>query len=68
MQRGLGRGAVGARRGHRDPATAATVMACLVRDHRWWWIDERATYLAAMDQLGRPRRPDRPRGGRPPAP
>ncbi|SBT39187.1 hypothetical protein [Micromonospora auratinigra] len=46
LQRGLGRGA------HRalvDPAAPEAVLACLRRDHRWFWqIDERAGYLARL--------------------
>jgi hypothetical protein len=49
LQRGLGRGAVRARTGRHDPETVPAVMACLVRDRRWWWsIDERTSYLATL--------------------
>jgi hypothetical protein len=43
LQRGLGRGALGAR------DDAAAVYACVREDYRWWWhIDERAVYLARL--------------------
>ncbi|MFD0903021.1 hypothetical protein [Actinomadura sediminis] len=47
LQHGLGRGAA---RAMRDPeAASSAVLACLRRDHRWWWtVDERAVYLARL--------------------
>ncbi|WP_432827027.1 hypothetical protein [Dactylosporangium sp. CA-092794] len=45
LQRGLGRGAVGARS---DPAAPELVYACIRRDHRWLALDDRAVYLARL--------------------
>ncbi|WP_426511510.1 hypothetical protein ACPPVO_13320 [Dactylosporangium sp. McL0621] len=45
LQRGLGRGAVRARR---DPAAPELVYACIRRDHRWLPLDDRGVYLARL--------------------
>jgi hypothetical protein len=46
LQHGLGRGAAWA---EQRPGGADAVLACIRRDHRWWWhIDERPVYLARL--------------------
>ncbi|WP_155373169.1 hypothetical protein [Catellatospora vulcania] len=45
LQRGHGMGVVKA---HAEAAGPDAVFACVQRDHRWWWLDERPEYLARL--------------------